>query len=99
MNFTNGVWAVEYARGFIPLSMPFGIAEEILVCQDFLTATQTLSLYTDLVAQALGHKYARLRPLTAGMSRLAYQVTRSLMPSPEVSEIPSKNIHWFQRKT
>src|SRR5512133_2495640 len=42
MNFTDGVWAVEYARGFIPMSVPFGIAEEIFVCWDFLTATQTL---------------------------------------------------------
>ena len=56
MNFTDGVWAVEYARGFIPLSMPFGIAEEIFVCWDFLTATQTLSLYTDLMAQAYGQQ-------------------------------------------
>jgi hypothetical protein len=99
MNFTDGVWAVEYARGFIPLSMPFGIAQEILVCLDFLTATQTVSLYTDLVAQAYGHKYARLKPLTIPVSRLAYQVTRMLIPSPEVSRIPQKNIRWFQRKT
>jgi hypothetical protein len=57
MNFTDGVWAVEYARGFIPLSMPFGVASEVFVCFDFLTATQTLSLYTDLVAQSFGQKY------------------------------------------
>jgi ERG2 and Sigma1 receptor like protein len=99
MNFTDGVWAVEYARGFIPLSMPFGIAEEVLICHDFLTATQTFSLYTDLVARAYGHKYARLRPLTVPVSRLAYKATRALVPSPEVSKIPRENIRWFQRKT
>ncbi len=99
MNFTNGVWAVEYARGFIPTSVPFGIAEEIIVCWDFLTATQTVSLYTDLVAQALGQKYARLRPLTGPISRVASTVTKMLMPAPGVSEIPQKNIRWFQRKT
>ncbi len=99
MNFTDGVWAVEYARGFIPLSMPFGIAEEVLICHDFLTATQTLSLYTDLVAQAYGQKYARLRPLTAPLSQLAYKLTRALVPSPEVSRIPRENIRWFQRRT
>ena len=30
MNFTDGVWAVEYARGPLPLSLPFGLADEIL---------------------------------------------------------------------
>ena len=34
MNFTDGVWAVEYARGFIPCSVPFGIADELLSCWD-----------------------------------------------------------------
>jgi hypothetical protein len=29
MNFTNGVWAVEYMRGPLPLSMPFGLADAL----------------------------------------------------------------------
>ena len=99
MNFTNGVWAVEYARGFIPASVPFGVAEEILVCWDFVTATQTLSLYTDLVSQSLGQKFARLKPVTDAISKGAYQLTRALIPAPEVSKIPQKNIRWFQRNT
>jgi hypothetical protein len=99
MNFTNGVWAVEYARGFIPASVPFGIAEEVFVCWDFLTATQTLSLYADLVAQSFGQKYARLKPVTDTVSGLARSLTKSLMPAPECSRIPRKNIRWFQRKT
>lgn len=99
MNFTNGVWAVEYARGFIPASVPFGISEEIFICWDFLTATQTLSLYTDLVAQSLGRKYPGLKPVADTISRLAYTVTRALIPAPEVSKIPQKNIRWFQRET
>jgi len=98
MNFTDGVWAVEYARGFIPMSVPFGVAEEIFVCWDFLTATQTLSLYTDLVAQSLGQKFAGLKPLTGCVSKAAHAVTKALMPSPEVSRIPEKNIRWFQKK-
>ena len=98
MNFTNGVWAVEYARGFIPLSMPFGVAEEILVCWDFLTAAQTLSLYTDLILQSYGNKLGFLKPVTKPMSFLAHKVTDFLEPTPEVKEIPKKNIHWFQRK-
>ena len=28
MNFTDGVWAVEYARGPLMLSLPFGLADE-----------------------------------------------------------------------
>jgi C-8 sterol isomerase len=99
MNFTDGVWATEYARGFIPASVPFGIASEILVCWDLLTATQTLSLYADLMAQSLGQKYARLAPFAAPVSRVASTITRMLTPSPEVSRIPQKNIRWFQRKT
>ena len=30
MNFTTGVWAVEYARGPLPLSIPFGVADELV---------------------------------------------------------------------
>lgn len=99
MNFTNGVWAVEYARGFLPLSAPFGVAEEIFVCLDFLTATQTLSLYTDLVAQSIGHKSRILKPFTRPVSYLARQITTMLEPAPEVAEIPKENIRWFKRKS
>jgi hypothetical protein len=99
MNFTNGVWATEYARGFIPASVPFGIASEIFVCWDFLTAAQTLSLYADLMSQSLGQKFARVKPLTDTVSWLANKVTNALVPAPECSAIPRKNIRWFQRKT
>jgi hypothetical protein len=51
MNFTDGVWAVEYARGPLTLSMPFGLADEILSTLDFATAIQTLSLYTTLIGR------------------------------------------------
>ncbi len=96
MNFTNGVWAVEYARGFIPLSMPFGIAEEIFVCWDFLTAAQTLSLYTDLTAQSFGQRLGPLHPLTKPISYMAHKVTKALEPPPDVKEIPRKNIRWWR---
>jgi C-8 sterol isomerase len=96
MNFTNGVWAVEYARGFIPLSMPFGIAEEILICVDYLTVAQTISLYTDLMAQSFGHRLGILKPVTKPISYIAHKVTKKLEPAPEVKEIPKKNIHWFK---
>jgi len=97
MNFRDGVWAVEYARGFIPASIPFGIAEEILICWDFLTAAQTLSLYTDLVAQSIGRSLRPIKPITSAVSKVAHTVTHLLTPSPEVRAIPAKNIHWFQK--
>jgi hypothetical protein len=99
MNFTNGVWAVEYARGFLPLSVPFGVAEELFICWDPLTAAQTVSLYTDLTSQAIGRKLVFLKPFTIPISWMAHKVTNALQPAPEVSSIPKKNIHWFQRKT
>ena len=46
MNFTTGVWAVEYARGPLPLSIPFGLADELVSTLDFATAAQTLSVST-----------------------------------------------------
>ena len=97
MNFTNGVWAVEYARGFLPFSMPFGVAEELLICWDPLTAAQTVSLYTDLTFQSFGHKLGPVKFVTKPVSYLSRKVTNALEPTPEVKEIPKKNIRWFQR--
>jgi len=97
MNFTNGVWAVEYCRGCIPASVPFGVASEILVCWDFLTAAQTLTIYADLVMQSVGRQVPLLRPLSSVVSTLAGKATRALVPSAEVSRIPDKNIRWFQK--
>jgi len=99
MNFTTGVWAVEYARGILPASIPFGVASEIFICFDFVAAAQTLTLYTDLVAQSLGQRCTKLQPVTKAVSKLAYKATRALIPAPEVSQIPDKNIRWFQRHT
>jgi len=99
MNFTNGVWAVEYARGYIPASMPFGVAEELLICVDYLTVVQTFSLYTDLIMQAWGQKVKILKPVTKPVSWVANKITRALEPAPEVTEIPKKNIRWFKQKS
>ncbi|MCL2489403.1 MAG: ERG2 family protein [Propionibacteriaceae bacterium] len=98
MNFTDGVWAVEYCRGFIPASVPFGVASEILVCWDFLTAAQTLTLYTDLVLQSIGRQLPLVKPVTSVIAKLAGRATRALQPSPEVSKIPDDNIAWFQKQ-
>ena len=63
MNFTDGVWAVEYARGPLMLSMPFGLADELLSTLDFSTALQTLSMYTSPHRPPLGQpRELRLSP-------------------------------------
>jgi hypothetical protein len=97
MNFTDGVWAVEYARGAIPLSMPFGLADELLSTLDFATAAQTVTLYTDLIAQSFGHRVAALpgavrKPLQLGTSlasSTARTLTRWLQPPTTTTEIPT----------
>jgi hypothetical protein len=95
MNFTNGVWAVEYARGFLPLSLPFGLADEILSCLDFLTVIQTLSLYTDLIYQDIARRIRLLKWPALGISAVAHWLTKKLAPPPPVTEIPTKNIRWL----
>jgi len=98
MNFTNGVYAVEYARGFIPFSMPFGLNSEYFICFDLIAATQTWTVYADLVAQAIGKKILPLRPFCWLSHKINHAITMALCPPPEVSVIPEKNIHWFRRK-
>jgi C-8 sterol isomerase len=96
MNFTNGVWAVEYARGVIPYSMPFGLADELLSCLDWVTAAQTLTLYTDLVCQSLARQYLPARRPLRLVSTIARSLTQRLTPPPEVPQIPKQNIKFFR---
>ncbi len=95
MNFTDGVWAVEYARGVIPLSLPFGLADELMSTLDFVTAAQTVSLYTDLVCQALGQKLPLVRGPASLVAGVARAVTHKLMPPPELGHIPKENNRWL----
>jgi len=92
MNFTDGVWAVEYARGAISLSMPFGLADEILSTLDFATAIQTVALYTSLIGRHWGNPINRDYPLLLGFKRAAAlimkwigpAITKALTPPPYI---------------
>jgi len=93
---TTGVWAVEYARGPLPLSIPFGLADELVSTLDFATAAQTLSIYASLVGHhwrlphADGAAPSMLRrTLGTVLASVAPTVTRLLRPAEPDDEIPS----------
>lgn len=95
MNFTDGVWAVEYARGPLPLSVPFGLADEILSTLDFATAGLTLGIYTSLIARHWSLPLPDGRPsplprraLAALLGTIGPAVTRLCQPAPPSDEIP-----------
>ncbi|GIH20965.1 hypothetical protein [Rugosimonospora africana] len=96
MNFTDGVWAVEYARGPLPLSVPFGVADELLSTLDFATAAQTLTVYASLV----GHHWqqpapdgtpapALRRALGTVLGRIGPMLTNAVRPPAPDDRIPS----------
>lgn len=90
MNFTDGVWAVEYARGFLPRSIPFGLADELLSARDFVAAKQTLAVYAALIGRHWKAQYNRDAPVLIPIKRLLGTVmtaagnrtARRLMPPP-----------------
>lgn len=96
MNFTTGVWAVEYARGPLPLSVPFGLADGLVSTLDFASVAQTLSIYAALV----GHHWQQpgtdgaapsqwRRNLGGVVHRAGQKLTRRLRPPEPDDEIPS----------
>jgi hypothetical protein len=96
MNFTDGVWAVEYARGPLPLSLPFGLADELLSTLDFATAGQTLGVYLSLLGHhwrqpaAGGSPPALVGKAVGAVLRSAGDaVTRWLRPAEPSDAIPS----------
>jgi C-8 sterol isomerase len=90
MNFTDGVWAVEYERGFLPRSIPFGLADEILSARDFVAVKQTLAIYTALIGRHWAARYNKDYPLLVPAKRVlgaimkswGTRVTRRLTPPP-----------------
>jgi C-8 sterol isomerase len=96
MNFTDGVWAVEYARGPLPLSVPFGVADELVSTLDFATAAQTLSIYASLIGGHWLRPHADGSPsgpvrrtLGLALATVAPIVTRLVRPPDPDDTIPA----------
>jgi hypothetical protein len=96
MNFTTGVWAVEYARGPLPLSIPFGLADELVSTLDFATAAQTLSIYADLVGRHWRRPHGDGAPasllrraLGTALGAVAPHVTRLVRPREPDDTLPA----------
>jgi len=62
---------------------------------DFVTAAQTVSLYTDLVCQALGQKLPLVKAPASLIAGVARALTHKLMPPPELGHIPRENNRWL----
>lgn len=80
MRFLDGLWALEYERGPLPLSIPFGLADEVLSTLDFSTALQTLGVYMDLVGRHWTNPDAEHNPLLAPFKRLVGKVPKTIGP-------------------
>jgi C-8 sterol isomerase len=100
MNFTDGVWAVEYARGPLPASVPFGVADELVSTLDFATAGQTLAVYATLVGHhwrlphADGSPSSLLRRSLGGLlDTVGPVVTRWLRPPEPIDDVPAVDRH------
>jgi hypothetical protein len=102
MNFTDGVWALEYARGSIWRSLPFGLADEILSCRDFMAVKQTVAVYATLIGRHWSAPYSRglLRKLVGRlMDRVGQRVTARLVPPPPKELSRSGSPHAVARRT
>jgi C-8 sterol isomerase len=49
----DSCWALEYARGAIPLMLPFGFADSLFSTVDFVSLGKTLKIYTHSVVREL----------------------------------------------
>lgn len=96
MNFTTGVWAVEYARGPIATSLPFGIFDSLFSTLDLPTLGVTFGVYASLVGRAWQQQdpggapspelRSRIGKLTAGIGD---RLTALASPAPVDDAIPS----------
>jgi C-8 sterol isomerase len=94
MNFTTGVWAVEYARGPLPRSVPFGLADSLFSTLDYSTVMQTLSIYASLVGRHLqqpeadGRSASPLRRIVGAAAIRAGHLTARSVGQPDDSIPP-----------
>ncbi|HVP18066.1 MAG TPA: hypothetical protein VMU36_03660 [Spirochaetia bacterium] len=88
MNFTDGVWAVEYARGPLMLSMPFGLADELYSCLDFSTAIQTLSIYASLIGRHWANPSNYDYPLLVPIKKTAALLMNLIGPAITIALTP-----------
>lgn len=60
MHIPDHVWMIEYARGALPLLLPFGLADSLFSTLDFKTVARTLAIYISLSTRRLagGQKLA-----------------------------------------
>jgi hypothetical protein len=87
---------VEYARGPLPLSIPFGLADEFLSCLDFSTAGLTLGIYMSLISRHWSMPLPDGNPVRCPSKKVASAIlgvvgpalTRLLQPDPATDEIP-----------
>ena len=96
MRFSADLWALEYARGPIPLSLPFGLADEVVSTLDFVAALQTMGVYSTLIGRhwtgrmALGPAWLRGVKKAAGFlpKTLGPLLTKLVTPAPATDDIP-----------
>jgi C-8 sterol isomerase len=103
MNFTTGVYAVEYARGILPASIPFGLADSLISTLDLATVGQTLSMYAALVGHHLRSPHADGRPPSPLRQRVGTvlvnagnRITRRIRPPEPYDEVVSGKAFRFR---
>jgi len=52
-NVPDHAWGLEYARGAMPLLLPFGMADSLFSTLDFKTVARTLLSYSELTLKSL----------------------------------------------
>jgi hypothetical protein len=70
-------------------------ADALISCLDWVTATQTLTLYTDLIFQNVARTLPVGKSLAQMVSLGARALTGRLAPPPEANGIPKENNRWL----
>jgi len=64
-HFKGGTWAVEYARGFIPSTMGFALADTLFCTLDFITMFHTMRIYAKALLLEAGYYMTHVHELFA----------------------------------